>query len=85
VAAEVAAITAVAVAAASMAEAAATVVVDTGNYGLTRTIEVPLICEKARLLRQAGFFVCVTSSLADKQVPDLELQENQVAGSSQRF
>jgi hypothetical protein len=38
-----------------MAEAAATAVVDTGNPGLLRKIEVPLMDDEARLPRQAGF------------------------------
>jgi hypothetical protein len=49
---------AAALAAASAAAVAATVVVaDTGNPGLERKTEFPLIDKKARLLRQAGFFV----------------------------
>lgn len=51
----VVAIAAAVVAAATTAEAAVTAVVDAGNSGLERTIEVPLMIEKARLLRQAGF------------------------------
>ena len=46
------------VVASTVVEAAATAVavVDTVNPGLRRKFEIPLIHEKARLLRQAGFF-----------------------------
>ena len=73
-----AAATTVVVEAARVAEAAATAVVDTGNYGLRRKIEFPLMDEKARLLRQAGFlFVLETyrypaNSSASPPVPPVD-------------